>query len=150
MSCELFLLRFSDTIENKMCSAQHVPVDIRYEDGTMWGRYSIGGQVDGHHGEYNKKANVRKVMRLDCVWWRKPPTMKIILDEYQLYDVPKGREVSKKRRHLCKSSYYFFIETEEDNIRKCRLTVQDNKGIICETKTYSQVDNVNRRFYTMQ
>ena len=41
-------------------------------------------------------------------------------------------------------------DTEEDKIQKCQLTIKDNTGVLVYNKTYSQIDRVNRKFFTNQ
>ena len=90
-------------------------------------------------------------MKIQANWWIKPPSVNIYVDEYQLYDLsPLKISPPLKRRFLARTHYYFFEETEEDNIQKCQVTIKDNKGILHLHKTYNQVDNKNRRYYTTQ
>ena len=73
--------------------------------------------------------------------------MTIFLNEYQLFNViTKEKNSHVKRKLLCQSEYYFYIETEEDNIQKLHLNIKDSTGAICFSRLYSQVDNYNRRY----
>ena len=88
-------------------------------------------------------------MFINCDWWRPPPVTKITINEYQLYDVSKiSNENRIKRRFLCKSVYKFYQDEDEDRIQKVQLAIYDAGGILCLLKVFSQIDNINRRFYT--
>ena len=148
---ELLLLRFSDNEnENQLCSAHKADIDIRMQKNGF-GNFKIGGQTDEKYGEYNPKVKIRKEMLVTSMWWRKPTTTNIYVNEYQLYKVNSSPELEGenfKRRLLCQSNFYFFDEIEEDYISKCQLTIKDNMGYLFYKKTYNQIDNINRRFFT--
>lgn len=77
--------------------------------------------------------------------------MQIIVKEYQIYFVSQNdTEFIKKRRLLCQSEYFFFEDTDQDLIQKVQLTIKDNDGLLVFNKTYSQIDRVNRKFFTNQ
>ena len=111
----------------------------------------ILGQCDAKLGEFNARTEVRKQMIVSGVWWRKPETVTIVVKEFQLYDLtPLELQFTYKRRLLCKSSFLFFTDEDEDSIEKVTLTITDAEGDICFHKTYSKVDRINRRFFTNQ
>ena len=93
-------------------------------------------------------------MFVTSMWWRKPTTMDITVNEYSLHKIlsTSDEQLSycTKRKLLCKSNYHFFDDTEEDLLTKCLLTIRDNNNVLCFQKIYSQIDNINRRFFTNQ
>ena len=103
------------------------------------------------HGEYNSTVEVRKEMIVSAEYWRKPQDIRIYLNEYQIYDVsPILGSEGQKRRLLCKTYFLFYEDQNEDQIQKVKVTITDDDGDVCFTKTYSQVDRLNRRFFTNQ
>ena len=86
--------------------------------------------------------------------WKKPTTLNLVVSEYEIVKMLSTSDAQldhvPKRRLLCKSDYYFFDDLDQDSLTKCQLTIKDNNGLLCFNKTYSQVDNVNRRFFTNQ
>ena len=95
---------------------------------------------------------VRKEMFMEskCLW-RDPPSMNIYVREYQLIDVAEESTQSCfKRRLLCGSTYHFFEDTDEDRLQKCQLTIVDERKKPVFQKVYSQIDRINRKFYTLQ
>ena len=51
---------------------------------------------------------------------------------------------------MCEQEWYFFLDPEEDFLQKVRVSIKDNSGKLYFLKYYSQVDNYNHRFYTLQ
>ena len=127
-------------------------------DSTGPDNYYIGGQVQDKYGEYNYNTVVLKQIKLQAnnigELWKKPTTLNLLVYEYEIVKMLSTSEAQLnhvvKRRLLCQSDYYFFDDPEEDYLTKCQLTIKDNKGTLCFNKTYNQVDNVNRRFFTNQ
>ena len=114
------------------------------------GNFTIGGQADGRYGNFNFDEVVRKEMLINAIWWNKGnPSLYIHVDEYQVYDLSslKGNKCFK-RKFLCRTTFYFFDDEDQDFISKCQVTVKDDLKRIYFNKTYNQVDRVNRRFYT--
>ena len=93
-------------------------------------------------------------MFVSSIWWRKPTTLDITINEYNTYKIlsTSGDQLNHifKRMLLCKSNYFFFDDSDEDYLSKCQLIIKDHNGDICLNKIYSQIDNVNRRFFTNQ
>ena len=93
-------------------------------------------------------------MFISSMWWRKPTTLEITVNEYNIHKIltTSGDELSHvlKRRFLCKSVYSFFDDSDEDDLSKCQLIITDDNGDVCLKKIYSQIDNVNRKFFTNQ
>ena len=149
LDSEILLLRYSDSVEeNKLESAQKVCIDIRYFPN---GNFKILGQVDQLHGEYSYHEEVRKELIVSAQFWKRPYTMKFYLNEYQIYDISfLGTSISKKRKLLCQTTYYFYQDVEEDYIEKVDITIKDDKKKLCFHKTYNKVDRKNRRFFTNQ
>ena len=90
-------------------------------------------RTDEKYGEYNPKVKIRKEMLVTSMWWRKPTTTNIYVNEYQLYKVNSSPVLEGEnfmRRLLCQSNFYFFDEIEEDYISKCQLTIKDNMGYL--------------------
>ena len=85
-------------------------------------------------------------MIVNAMWWRKPQTMDICIDEFQLYDLTfiKKKECVK-RKLLCRSKYSFYEDNQEDDLQKCFLTIEDDMGIVCFQKVFSQIDRWNRQ-----
>ena len=86
--------------------------------------------------------------------WKIPTTLNVFVKEYEIWKVLSTSEAnlshSFKRKFLCASHYHFFDDSDEDELTKVELTITDDHGTICFKKTYSQVDNINRRFFTNQ
>ena len=101
-------------------------------------------------GEYNPKVAVRKEMTISALWCEKPPIMNIYIKEYQLYKIPARDELVTKRRLLCQSQFNFFEDLEQDSLQKCELTITDDLNSLCFRKLYSQIDCINRKFFTNQ
>ena len=164
MDCELCILRFKDsTFENELSAAHTVGIDIRWANFKFIvnsllnfryfpnGNFKIKGQSQSLHGEFNGTVEVRKELTVTAMWWRIPQNMTIFIDEYQLFDLSCIKKKDCwKRKLLCKSTYYFYEDTDQSNLQKCVLTITDGRG--CETykNTYSQIDRWNRKFYTNQ
>ena len=93
-------------------------------------------------------------MFVTSMFWRKPTTLTITVNEYETHKIlsTSNDQLNHmiKRRFLCKSEYYFFDDSDEGDLSKCQLTITDNNGDICFNKMYSQIDNVNRKFFTNQ
>ena len=114
--------------------------------------------MDDKYGEFNYSTVVRKQMSITAnnqgELWKKPTIMDITIKEYQLYKILSSSNAELnhtiKRKLLCEVNYHFFDDFDEDDLTKCQLTIHDEKGTICFKKTYSQVDNYNRRFFTNQ
>ena len=90
-------------------------------------------------------------MIIHNLWWEKPPTFLIFLNEYQLYNLSSINQTDcVKKKLLCGTKFTFYEDSEESLIQKCRVTIKDSSKKICFTKTYNQIDNINRNFYTLQ
>lgn len=114
------------------------------------GNFTIGGQSHEKYGEFNPKELIRKEMRITSVWWKDPKSVNIYVKEFQLFTVKSKNESHQKRKLLCESDFYFYQDSDEDFLEKCRVTIKDAGGCICLHKVYSQVDRQNRKFYTQQ
>lgn len=83
-------------------------------------------QVDAKFGEYNSNSTVRKEIRIERTASTTFQAVNIYIDEYQLYNLSFIYKCPCiKRRFLCRTTYYFFEEVEEDYIQgNCSVTKQ--------------------------
>ena len=92
-------------------------------------------------------GSLRKEMSVSSTFWRKPITLHITVNEYQVYNISSIKsEETWKRRLLCSSVYDFFPDEDQDDIEKCRLTIKDNFGCICFQEIYNRIDEHNRHW----
>ena len=82
-------------------------------------------------------------------WWGNYPVMNIYINEYEILRIPsENNDFCPKRRLLCEQHYQFYLDSDEDDLQKVKVTIKDNSMKICFFKIYTQVDNLNRIFYT--
>ena len=115
------------------------------------GSFHVGGQKDEKYGELDMNSTVRKELIVSADWMRCPTTT-ITVKEYRLFDTSGITPNIKiiKRKLLCKSTYFFYLDSDEDYLQKCQLTVRDSNGTLLCRKVFSQIDMVNRKFFTNQ
>ena len=103
------------------------------------------------YGEYNKQALVSKQLRITSPWWNRSTELNLFIEEYQIYDVtPTAEKPTFKKRFLCSTNYFFFVDEDENDIEKVQVTIKDNWGSICLNKFYNRIDRKNRKFFTNQ